>query len=182
MSILPPTLLLPPTLITVLRPLTFGAFNHLPAGPTPLIFALLAQYHAAIPTVYKYRIVTSDAPASASRASEVSGLVFSDKSLVYLLAGQLALSSFPGSALAAGVGWLIGVAWRGEWGPGAWSRLRLPGWIVGEKKAEIGEGFEGLRRRLEGEGSGSGVDGRREGETRRRTLGRGILDQFRGAF
>ena len=58
----------------------------------------------------------------------------------------------------------------------------MPGWFVGEKKAEGGEGFEGLSRRLEGEGSGSGADGRREGETRRRTLGRGILDQFRGSF
>lgn len=184
MSILPPTLLLPPILTTVLRPLSLNAINHLPAGPTPLIFALLAQYHAAIPTVYKYRIATSDAPSasSSSNAMEAPGLVFSDKSLVYLLAGQLALSSFPGSALAAGVGWLVGVAWRGEWGPAAWGRLRVPGWVVGEKKAEMGEGFEGLRRRLEGEGSGSGVDGRREGEARRRTLGRGILDQFRGAF
>ena len=102
--------------------------------------------------------------------------------MTYLLAGQLALSSFPGSALAAAVGWKVGVAGRDEWGPGAWSRLRAPGWIIGERKAETGEGFEGLRRRLEGEGSGSGVDGRTEGEARRRTLGRGILDQFRGSF
>lgn len=184
MSVLPPTLIIPPILTTILRPLTFNAVNHLPAGPTPLIFALLAQYHAAIPTVYKYRIITSETPAASlsSNTRESSGLVFSDKSLVYLLAGQLALSSLPGSAIAAGVGWLIGVAWRGEWGPGAWSRLRVPGWVVGEKKAKTGEGFEGLRRRLEGEGSGSGVDGGREGEARRRTLGRGILDQFRGAF
>ncbi len=109
-------------------------------------------------------------------------MVFSDKSLTYLLAGQLALSSLPGSALAAAVGWMVGVAWRGEWGPGGWSRLRVPGWAVGEKKVETGEGFEGLRRRLEGEGSGSGVDGRTDGEARRRTLGRGILDQFRGSF
>ena len=58
----------------------------------------------------------------------------------------------------------------------------MPGWVVGEKKAEGGEGFEGLRRRLEGEGSGSGTDGGRQGEARRRTLGRGILDQFRGSF
>ena len=161
-SVLPPTLLIPPILTTILRPLTFNAVNHLPAGPTPLIFALLAQYHAAIPTVYKYRIVTSDAAATSAASSsprEPSGLVFSDKSMVYLLAGQLALSSFPGSAIAAGVGWLIGVAWRGEWGPGAWSRLRVPGWVVGEKKIETGGSFEGLRRRLEGEGSGSGVDG-----------------------
>ena len=109
-------------------------------------------------------------------------MVFSDKSVVYLLAGQLALSSLPGSAIAAGVGWLIGVAWRGEFGPAAWSRLRVPGWAVGEKKLESERGFEGLRRRLEGEGSGSGADGERHGEARRRTLGRGILDQFRGSF
>ena len=184
-SVLSPTLLIPPVLTTMLRPISFYAVNTLPAGPTPLIFALLAQYHAAIPTVYKYRIATSASPSSYSSTSEVQGLVFSDKSLVYLLAGQLALSSFPGSALAAGVGWMVGVAWRGEWGPGAWGRWRLPGWAVGEKKADGDEGFEGLRRRLEGEGqaSGSAVDGNgREGEARRRTLGRGILDQFRGAF
>ncbi len=62
----------------------------------------------------------------------------------------------------------------------------MPGWVVGEKKANTGQGFERLRRRLEGEGSGTGADGRNEGEAegeaRRRTLGRGILDQFRGAF
>ncbi|KAF6237776.1 hypothetical protein HO173_003977 [Letharia columbiana] len=181
-SLLPPTLLLPPIVTTMLRPLTFGAVNHLPAGPTPLIFALLAQYHAAIPTIYKYRIVTSKSPSTSSSASEEQGPVLSDKFLVYLLAGQLALSSFPGSAIAASVGWMVGVAWRGEWGPGAWGRWRVPGWVVGEKKANTGQGFERLRRRLEGEGSGTGADGRSEGEARRRTLGRGILDQFRGAF
>lgn len=164
------------------RPLTFGVVNHLPAGPTPLIFALLAQYHAAIPTVYKYRIVTSTSPSTSANASEDQGVVLSDKSVVYLLAGQLALSSLPGSAIAACVGWMVGVAWRGEWGPGGWGRWRVPGWVVGEKKANAGQGFERLRRRLEGEGSGTGADGRNEGEARRRTLGRGILDQFRGAF
>lgn len=181
-SVLPPTLLLPPIVTTMLRPLTFGAANHLPAGPTPLIFALLAQYHAAIPTVYKYRIVTSKSPSTFSSSSEDQGPVLSDKFLVCLLAGQLALSSFPGSAIAASVGWMVGVAWRGEWGPGAWGRWRVPGWVVGEKKASTGQGFERLRRRLEGEGSGTGADSRTEGEARRRTLGRGILDQFRGAF
>ena len=54
--------------------------------------------------------------------------------------------------------------------------------MVGEKKANTGQGFERLRRRMEGEGSGTGADDRREGEARRRTFGRGILDQFRGAF
>lgn len=85
---------------------------------------------------------------------------------------------------------MVGLAWRGEWGPGAWGRWRVPGWVVGEKKVETGEGFEGLRRRMEGEGTGSGsgsgsgrdVDGARREGPRRRSLGRGILDQFRGAF
>lgn len=60
----------------------------------------------------------------------------------------------------------------------------MPGWIVGEKKGERGEGFEVLRRRMGGEGAGTGSavdDGAGGGEARRRTLGRGILDQFRGA-
>ena len=62
---------------------------------------------------------------------------------------------------------------------------RVPGWIVGGKRE--GEGFEGLRRRLEGEGRASGVEGsgteRDEGGARqRRGMGRAILDQFRGAF
>jgi len=98
--------------------------------------------------------------------------------MVYLLAGQLALSSFPGSAIAAGVGWLIGLAWRGEWGPGAWSRLRVPGWVVGEKKIETGGGFEGLRRRLEGEGSGSGVDGEDVGKGHTGSIQRGVLREM----
>ena len=164
----------------ILRPLTFNALSHLPAGPTPLIFALLAQYHTAIPTIYKYRVVTS----SSSPNTVEQGPVFSDKSLVYLLAGQLALSSFPGSALAAGFGWLVGVAWRSEWGPAVWGRWRVPGWVVGEKKPQMGEGYEELQQRLEGEGRGSGsaIDREAREGARRRGLGRGILDQFRGAF
>ncbi|MCJ1230859.1 hypothetical protein MMC12_007533 [Toensbergia leucococca] len=182
LTTLPPTLLLPPMLLAlILRPLTLNAINHLPAGPTPLLFALLSQYHAAIPTVYKYRIATSSSPSSSTTSTTADGLVFSDKSLVYLLAGQLALSQLPGSAVAAGVGWGVGVAWRDEIGPGGWGRWRVPGWIVGGKRED--EGFEGLRRRLEGEerGLGSGADVGPEGR-QRRTLGRGMLDQFRGRF
>ena len=56
--------------------------------------------------------------------------------------------------------------------------------MVGEKKAATGEGYESLQQRLEGEGrgSGSGVDGEARDGARRRGLGGGILDQFRGAF
>ena len=62
---------------------------------------------------------------------------------------------------------------------------RLPGWLVGGKRD--GQRFEGLRRRLEGEGRASGVDGREgtegaEGGRQRRGMGRAMLDQFRGAF
>ena len=75
----------------------------------------------------------------------------------------------------------MGVAWRGEIGPASWARWRLPGWLIGEGKSD-GEGFEGLRRRLEGEqardtGTDPGGDG-----VRRRGMGRGIVDQFRGSF
>lgn len=57
--------------------------------------------------------------------------------------------------------------------------------MVGIKAQKRGEDFEGLRRRLEGENEAvaTGSDGRLGGEVgRRRTLGRQLIDQFRGAF
>jgi hypothetical protein len=59
--------------------------------------------------------------------------------------------------------------------------------MVGLKPRKRGEDFEGLRRRLEGENTSdavaTGADGRSRTEVgRRRTLGRQLLDQFRGAF
>lgn len=195
---LPTTLLTPFFLSLVLQPLTFShaspssLFNLLPAGPTPLIFGLLAQYHAAIPTIYKYRVVTSASSNRAGHQDDPYALVFSDKSTTYLLAGQLALSSLPGSALAAAVGWVVGMAWRGEWGPGLWGKWRVPGWVVGEAKGERGRGqeLEGLRRRMEGEGAaarGTGADTAelgpgQGGEQRRRGIVGGVADQFRGSF
>ena len=173
-------MLTPLILALILRPLSLNSINHLPAGPTPLIFALLAQYHAAIPHVYKYRVVTS---AASSSSTTPDGLLFSDKSVTYLLASQLALSQLPGSLLAASVGWGIGLAWRNDILPDHVMAWRLPPWIVGGRK--VGEGFEGLRRRLEGEGRASGIEGRDatgDGGRQRRGMGRAILDQFRGAF
>jgi hypothetical protein len=166
------------------RPLSFNTFNYLPAGPTPLIFAILAQYHAVIPHVYKYRIAASAAPPA---NEPFVGLTFSDKSYVYLPAAQLALSQFPGSLLCAVVGWVVGSSWRNEVLPAAAIRWRIPGWMVGIRPRKRGEDFEGLRRRLEGENTNAamatGSDGRLGGEVgRRRTLGRQLLDQFRGAF
>lgn len=165
---------------SILRPLSLYRFNYLPAGPTALIFAVLAQYHAVIPHVYKYRILTSG-PTTPGQLPP--SLTFSDKSTTYLLAGQLALSQVPGSLLSAVVGWIIGHAWRRELFPGA-MRWRLPRWVIKDKSG--GERYEGLRRRLEGEGaaaaSASGVEGRVGDEPQRRPIGTQILDQFRGAI
>jgi hypothetical protein len=166
--------------------LTFGVFNYLPAGPTAVIFAILAQYHAMVPHIYKYRLaLTASAPAD----DNFLGLTFSDKSYRYLLAAQLALFQWPGSLLGAAIGWLVGYAWRIDLLPGALTRWRLPGWLVGVRTEKIGEDFEGLRRRLEGEDptsttatstatqSGLGADA-----ARRRTMGQQVIDQVRAAF
>ncbi len=76
---LPYTAILPPLLLAaIIRPLSLNTANYLPAGPTALVFALLAQYHAAIPYEYKYRVGATDTAShprqnsSASTESETS--------------------------------------------------------------------------------------------------------------
>jgi hypothetical protein len=165
------TALLPPILLAVIiRPLSWGHINYLPSGPTPLLFALLAQYHAAVPYTYKYRL-SSSLPDSASSTQEY-GLMLTSKATSYLLPMQLALSQLPGSAIAAGIGWIIGFAHR-----------RVPTWLVGGSEQK--ERYDSLRRRMEGEaGRATGVqtDGAGEqGQTRRRGMVGGLVDQFRGA-
>ncbi|KAK5118794.1 hypothetical protein LTR62_000003 [Meristemomyces frigidus] len=169
-STLPYTTLLPPILLTMfIRPLSFGRINYLPAGPTALAFALLAQYHAAIPYIYKYRL---------SGTTPSSGLNLTSKSTSYLLPLQLALSQLPGSALVAAVGWIVGFSYRREVLPGA-ARWRVPNWVVGAAAQK--ERYDSLRRRMEGEaGRATGVDAGRE-QVRRRGLMGGLFDQFRGA-
>ncbi|TKA64995.1 hypothetical protein B0A49_09471 [Cryomyces minteri] len=164
LSTLPYTTLLPPILLAcILRPLTFGRLSYLPAGPTPLVFALLAQYHAAIPHIYRYRVLASaPEPSAASTTASSPALTLTSKSLSYLLPAQLALSQLPGSILPAVVGWLVGYAYRREILPGA-ARWRIPGW--GEAAAS---------------GSGSGVDAGQGERARRRTYGEMFADQFRG--
>jgi hypothetical protein len=169
-------MLLPPLLLSlVFRPLSFGAMNYLPAGPTAILFAILAQYHATIPQVYKYRVATS---APQDRTQPPPGVLFSDKSTTYLVAGQLALSQFPGSLISALVGWVVGKAWRRELLPGA--SWRMPGWLLMQKTE--GDRYEGLRRRLEGETAASGASSAIDGpntNAQRRPVGSQILDQFR---
>lgn len=176
------TAIIPPLLLAVLlRPLSFNTFNYLPAGPTPILFAILAQYNTAIPYTYKYRIGTSAPP---SGSAPVGMILLSDKSYTYLPTIQLSLSQLPGSIFGAAIGWVIGHSWRNELLPGALTRWRVPHWLVGMRPRERAEDFEGLRRRLAGDESSpvlaTGSAGRAGG--RRRTLGRQLLDQFRGAF
>lgn len=171
---LPYTVLLPPLLLVlVIRPLSLYHINYLPAGPTAIVFALLAQYHAAIPYMYKYQLSASDSPQASSAINLTS------KSTSYLLPLQLALSQLPGSAIVAAVGWLVGYAYRREILPGA-ATWRIPDWSAGKRERER---FEGLRRRMEGEAataSGSRTTDENDG-SRRRTIGGQLLDQFRGS-
>ncbi|KAG9239525.1 hypothetical protein BJ875DRAFT_365676 [Amylocarpus encephaloides] len=179
------TAIIPPLLLALfLRPMSLNRMNYLPAGPTPLLFAILAQYHAIIPHIYKYRIAASAAPPT---NEPFVGLTFSDKSYTYLPAAQLALSQFPGSLLCASIGWIVGYSWRNEVLPSSVMRWRIPGWMVGIQTKKREEDFEVLRRRLESENSGAatttGTEGPSGGEAnRRRTLGRQLLDQFRNPF
>ncbi|KAF2642653.1 hypothetical protein P280DRAFT_497436 [Massarina eburnea CBS 473.64] len=195
LATLPYTTLLPPLILTfILRPLSFGRINYLPAGPTPLIFALLANYYAAIPYTYRYKVspYTTSTSSTSTQSSTPStstptsiwakSLTFTSKSATYLAPLQLALSQFPGSLLGAAVGWAVGTAYRRDMLPGA-SSWRLPGWIVGEEKKK---GFEGLRARLDAEreregGLATGILAGETGQVRqRRTLGEMVTEQFRG--
>lgn len=174
------TTLLPPILLTVfIRPLTFGRINYLPAGPTPMVFALLSQYYAAVPYHYKYRL-SAPAPAGTS-ANQEYGMMLTSKSTSYLLPLQLALSQLPGSAITAGAGWFIGFAYRREILPGT-TKWRVPAWVVGADVQK--ERYDSLRRRMEGEaGRATGTDttDNRENVRRRGIVG-GLVDQFRGAI
>ncbi|KAF7550819.1 hypothetical protein G7046_g7899 [Stylonectria norvegica] len=176
------TALFPPLIMIMLRPLMAGLFNYMPAGPTPIVFSILAQYHAMVPHMYKYRVATSEAPPT---TEPFVGLTFSDKSYRYAIAGHLALLQWPGSLLGAIIGWVVGYSWREGILPAAIVRWRVPGWVVGLSAQRRSAEFEGLRRRLEGEntaaGTATGVQGQQaEGQAeRRRTMGQQIMDQVR---
>lgn len=81
---------------------------------------------------------------------------------------------------------MVGYAWRSDLLPGALTRWRLPGWMVGMRGSKRSQEFEGLRRRLEGENipsaTATGAQGQGEGDAgRRRTLGT-VLDRVSGAI
>ncbi|OAX77542.1 hypothetical protein ACJ72_08157 [Emergomyces africanus] len=127
LTTLPYTSLLPPLILSILlRPLSLNTLNYLPAGPTAILFALLAQFYSAIPRAYKYRIITTTSTSTSSSSSTTQTqttpppptITISDKSTTYLLAAQLSLSQFPNSLLPAAIGWAVGYAWRSDILPG----------------------------------------------------------------
>ncbi|KAK4994454.1 hypothetical protein LTR66_005525 [Elasticomyces elasticus] len=166
---LPYTTLIPPLLLAlVIRPLTFNRINVLPAGPTAIMFAILAQYHAAIPYIYKYRV------SPPSPTSDTAGVMLTSKSTPYLLPLQLALSQLPGSAIAAAVGWVVGYAYRYEVLPGA-ARWRFPDSM--KWRTARADRLEELPRGTEGDAALSSGAERRPGGGRRRGLTGEVADR-----
>ncbi|PQE17022.1 UBA domain-containing Ucp14 protein [Rutstroemia sp. NJR-2017a BBW] len=94
------TSLAAPILLLILRPLSLYTINYLPAGPTSLIFAVLAQYHAIIPHQYKYKVAATANPSMTEE--NFVGITFSDKSAVMSLAVPR-LTHFSGGRLGGGV-------------------------------------------------------------------------------
>lgn len=173
-----------PTTTLFLKIVTIGVYNYIPPGLTAVVFAALSAWADGIPRLYRYKIVTT---TTTDETNSQPGLVLSDKSTTYLLAAQLALSQFPYQLVPAALGWAIGSAFMGELLPGGLGRWRIPSWMVGEtaKRKERGQ-YEGLRRRLEEEGSSA--DGMRNvsdnvasAQESRRGFGRQILGYFTGS-
>lgn len=129
-----------------------------------MLFAILAQFHAAVPYMYRYNIGLTPA------AGEASSISFTNKSVVFLLPLQLALSQFPVMVIPSLVGWAVGLAYRRELLPGySW---RVPKWILGSGVQRDPRQVETLRRRLETEplfsATGADVSGDPSDASRRR--------------
>lgn len=163
-----------------------GRWNYVPAGFTAQVFVLLAQYVESTPVMWTVRVQLGDfGPTNSSNGpgnndgdstkagsaeqktdDDDSGgglaLWLSDKWTTYLLAGQLACAHLPYSLLPAAVGWVIGKAYRREVLPSGLMRWRIPRRVWTFVGGEGGAGrdremVESLRRRLrEEEARGSG--------------------------
>lgn len=172
---LPFTTILPPLVLTlIVRPLSLNTLNYLPSGPTATVFALLAQYYATIPAVFRYRISTT-ASSSANAATPANtnnsdndpptrntaskppppklSILLSDKSTTYIIAAQLALSQFPAMLLPSAIGWVVGMAWRAELFPSlspSATGFHIPAWIFNERERRSGiHNTAGERERYE---------------------------------
>jgi len=87
--------------------------NFMSLGPSALIFSILYQYSRIVPPVYNYRIF---------------GLPLNNKSLIYLLALQMAISRLPGSAAVAIIGIFTGQLYRSDLA--GFKSYRIPPYVV----------------------------------------------------
>lgn len=171
---------LTPLLVLLLKLGTLGWYNYLPSGLTGLVFATMAAWSEEVPLLYRYKILTG--VEEDVRDARAKGVVFSDKSATYFLAAQLALSQFPYGIVPALAGWVVGSAWQGELLPGGMGRYRVPRWVLGESDGKRRGQFEGLRRRLEEEGSRDGMRAVASAGGVQQEEQRGMLGRFAGYF
>lgn len=73
--------------------------NHIPGGPSAIVFSMLYQWYRLVPVAYHFKIF---------------GVPLSNKAFTYALALQLALGHLPGSLVSSCVGLLVGYIYRSE--------------------------------------------------------------------
>ena len=188
LAVLPYTTFVPLAVLYAANLLSWGTVDRIPSGMTAILWALVAQWHAAVPYAYRYRVsaptpvrkpANSSSSAgtsieagseSASEENEDVGILLTSKSLSYLPPLQLAFSALPGSLIPAAIGWCVGYAWRWELLPFPRStNWRIPqrAWKLlggsGTSQTAAGEArVEDLRRRM-AEGDEDGMTGRASG-------------------
>jgi len=197
LAVLPYTTFVPLAVLYAANLLSWGTVDRIPSGMTAILWALVAQWHAAVPYAYRYRVsaptpvrkpANSSSSAgtsieagseSASEENEDVGILLTSKSLSYLPPLQLAFSALPGSLIPAAIGWCVGYAWRWELLPFPRStNWRIPerAWKLlggsGTSPTAAGEArVEDMRRRM-AEGDEDGATGRASGS--RPTAGFGV--------
>lgn len=110
LTTIPYTTFLPPFLLALPRLARQSDSPQTPtplAGPTPLILALFAQYHALVPYSWRY-----SKGSSGNDDTSAEGMIVTSKSMTYLVPLQLAMGRLPGSLVGAGIGWFVGWSWR----------------------------------------------------------------------
>jgi len=89
--------------------------NHIPAGPTAVVFSMLYQWYRLVPPAYHFRIFgvpLSNKSFTYMLASQVSYLFVTDRSAID--GDELALGHVPGSLASACLGLLVGFIYRSE--------------------------------------------------------------------
>ncbi|KNZ76449.1 UBA domain-containing protein 14, partial [Termitomyces sp. J132] len=76
-----------------------AGLNHIAMGPAAVVFSIMYQYSRIVPATYKYRIF---------------GVPLNNKSFLYLLAAQTAISRLPSSGAVSIIGILVGQIYRSD--------------------------------------------------------------------